>query len=83
MAAVVADIGRWGIESAQMAEEIAVLRGTRPADPANPVLIPGDPEDSERARRMAEGIPLPDALVAHVREVAAGCGAAFLLEEAG
>ena len=69
-----------GAFEAQMAEEIAVLRGTRPAEQGVPVLIPGDPEDAERARRMAEGIPLPEALVAHVREVAAGCGAAFLLE---
>ncbi|WP_084215837.1 malate/lactate/ureidoglycolate dehydrogenase [Pseudonocardia spinosispora] len=31
----------------------------RPARPGEPVLAPGDPEGAVRARRLAEGIPLP------------------------
>lgn len=37
------------------------VTGCRPADPAEPVLAPGDPEAAKRARRTAEGVPLePD-----------------------
>ncbi|MHA6628793.1 malate/lactate/ureidoglycolate dehydrogenase [Pseudonocardia sichuanensis] len=31
----------------------------RPADPAAPVLAPGDPENATRSARLAEGVPLP------------------------
>lgn len=68
---------------AQLDAELAALRGTKPADPAKPVLIPGDPEDQERARRLEAGIPIPDSLSQHVRDVAAGCGVEFLLRDAG
>jgi LDH2 family malate/lactate/ureidoglycolate dehydrogenase len=67
---------------AQLDEELAALRATKPADPAQPVLIPGDPEDRERARRLDAGIPIPDSLAKLVRDVAAGCGAGFLLKDA-
>ena len=32
---------------------------TRPADPAAPVLLPGEPEATRRAERLADGVPLP------------------------
>jgi LDH2 family malate/lactate/ureidoglycolate dehydrogenase len=35
------------------------LRATPPADPARPVLVAGDPEAEERARRLRDGIPVP------------------------
>lgn len=62
-----------------MAELAAALRGSRPADPAQPVLIAGDPETAAIARRRADGIPLPDSLVALLRGVAERAGAAVLL----
>jgi uncharacterized oxidoreductase len=31
----------------------------RPIDPAEPVLLPGDPEARTRAERLADGVPLP------------------------
>ena len=34
------------------------LRATRPADPAQPVLVAGDPERRTAARRLATGIPV-------------------------
>jgi uncharacterized oxidoreductase len=32
---------------------------TRPADPAAPVLLPGEPEATRRAERLSDGVPLP------------------------
>ncbi|WP_159999656.1 malate/lactate/ureidoglycolate dehydrogenase [Roseomonas sp. 18066] len=37
------------------------VASSRPADPAYPVLLPGEPEAATRAARLAEGVPLqPD-----------------------
>ncbi|WPB86026.1 Ldh family oxidoreductase [Sediminicoccus rosea] len=64
-------------------EEIAalvdMLRATPPADPALPVLVPGDPEMRERERRQREGVPIPAALDRQIREICEGCGAPYLL----
>jgi LDH2 family malate/lactate/ureidoglycolate dehydrogenase len=62
-----------------MAELAAALRGSRSADPAQPVMIAGDPETSAIERRRADGIPLPDSLIALLRGVAERAGAAVLL----
>jgi len=43
------------------------------------VLIAGDPETAAIARRRADGIPLPESLVALLRGVAERAGAAVLL----
>jgi LDH2 family malate/lactate/ureidoglycolate dehydrogenase len=61
---------------------IDVLHQTRPADPALPVLVPGDPEAATRAQRLRDGIPIPDTLAARLREVCERCGAPFLLANA-
>ena len=37
------------------------VRACRPADPAQPVLTPGEPERKRRADRRANGVPLPPA----------------------
>jgi LDH2 family malate/lactate/ureidoglycolate dehydrogenase len=58
---------------------IDVLHATPPADPALPVLVPGDPEAATRAQRLRDGIPIPDTLAAKLREVCERCGAPFLL----
>ncbi len=39
------------------------FRNATPADPAQPVLIPGDPEREMEAIRMEKGIPLLDAVL--------------------
>jgi LDH2 family malate/lactate/ureidoglycolate dehydrogenase len=62
---------------------IDVLHGTRPADPAKPVLVPGEPEEMSRAKRLAEGIPMPESLVQHVKDVAARAGVDYMLKAAG
>ena len=58
---------------------IDMLHGTDPVDPAQPVLVAGDPEHRERARRLVEGIPMTDTLYKEVRAVAESCGAPFIL----
>lgn len=58
----------------------ARLRATPPADPAQPVLVAGDPERSAAALRSVEGIPLGAGLLAQLRQVAARAGAAWLLD---
>ncbi len=58
---------------------IDMLHGTEPVDPAQPVLVAGDPEHSERQKRLETGIPMTDTLFNEVREVAEACGAPFIL----
>jgi LDH2 family malate/lactate/ureidoglycolate dehydrogenase len=58
-----------------------VLRTSPAADPAWPVLVPGDPEAEERARRLEAGIPIPRTLDRHVRDICARCGAAYVLAD--
>ncbi len=43
---------------ATVQEYIAQIREAPPADPAKPVMIPGDPERRARADRSANGLPL-------------------------
>ncbi|MCS6892162.1 MAG: Ldh family oxidoreductase [Rhodovarius sp.] len=64
---------------ADIAAVVEVLRGSRPVDPARPVLIPGDPEEENRAERLRRGIPIPEALERQLREIAARAGVEFLL----
>ena len=59
---------------------IDTLRSTRPADPAQPVLVPGDPERASREEREANGIPMPQSLKDKVREIAGAAGVAYLLD---
>jgi LDH2 family malate/lactate/ureidoglycolate dehydrogenase len=62
---------------------IDVLHATRPADPAKPVLVPGEPEEASRAKRLVKGIPMPESLVQHMRDVAARAGVEYVLQPAG
>lgn len=41
-----------------VAEYIDFVRACRPADPAKPVMIPGDPERQTRDERLQNGVPL-------------------------
>ncbi|SFD71777.1 Ldh family oxidoreductase [Paracidovorax konjaci] len=59
-----------------------VLHAARPADPARPVLVPGDPEAAQREDRLRHGIPLPQPLVRHLRALAAAAGVADVLQAA-
>ena len=65
--------------TADMDRLIDYLHGTAPADPAQPVLVAGEPEWRERGKRLRDGIPMTDTLQNEIREVARGCNAPFLL----
>src|SRR5688572_308799 len=58
---------------------IDVMHAAPPLDPAQPVLVPGDPEAKARAERLGEGIPIPDSLMEKLRKVCEGSGVAFIL----
>jgi LDH2 family malate/lactate/ureidoglycolate dehydrogenase len=58
---------------------VSVMRATPPAEPDRPVLVPGDPEQAEHARRLAEGIPLPESLAAQIGGICARAEVEFLL----
>jgi LDH2 family malate/lactate/ureidoglycolate dehydrogenase len=60
---------------------IDVLHGARRADPAQPVLVAGDPEMATRAERLEAGVPVPEDLVVQVRAVAERAGVPFVLAE--
>jgi LDH2 family malate/lactate/ureidoglycolate dehydrogenase len=58
---------------------IDVLHGARRADPAQPVLVAGDPELATRAARLRDGVPIPADLMGQLREIARSAGVAFVL----
>ena len=58
---------------------IDVLHATPPVDAALPVLVPGDPENAARARRLREGIPIPPGLAEKIRKICQRAGVPFLL----
>jgi LDH2 family malate/lactate/ureidoglycolate dehydrogenase len=59
---------------------IDVLHGARRADPAQPVLVAGDPEMATRAERLVSGVPVPDDLMAQLRAVAERARVPFVLQ---
>jgi LDH2 family malate/lactate/ureidoglycolate dehydrogenase len=67
----------------ELDELLSRMRGIAPIDPAQPVLVPGDPEHDAILRRGREGIPLVPVLVEEIRRVCAEAGAPFLLDTAG
>ena len=56
------------------------LRATKPADPAKPVMVAGDPERRTAARRRETGIPVGPGLLAKVKAVALASGAEWIME---
>lgn len=61
-------------------EMIDFLHGQTPADPAQPVLVPGDPEHAERAARLEAGIPIPETLAQQIKEVCRQSNVEYVLE---
>jgi LDH2 family malate/lactate/ureidoglycolate dehydrogenase len=58
---------------------IDVLHGAQRVDPAQPVLVAGDPETATRTERLSVGVPIPDDLMDQLRAVAASAGVPFVL----
>ncbi|HLJ65507.1 MAG TPA: Ldh family oxidoreductase [Stellaceae bacterium] len=68
-----------GAFEADLDAMIDALRATKPLDPAQPVLIPGDPEHRTTRERRARGIPLAPAVLADLERLAYEAGVAFTL----
>ncbi len=58
---------------------IDILHETPPSNPDEPVLVAGDPENSTRKERLANGIPIPAPLAEKVRAVAERCSVDYVL----
>jgi LDH2 family malate/lactate/ureidoglycolate dehydrogenase len=58
---------------------IDALHGARRADPAQPVLVAGDPEMATRVERLRDGVPVPDDLLAQLRDVVKSASVPFVL----
>ena len=56
---------------------IAYMKATQAADPALPVLVPGEPERIARAERIAGGIEIDDTTWKEIGEAAKSVGATF------
>jgi LDH2 family malate/lactate/ureidoglycolate dehydrogenase len=70
--------GEPGAFEADMDALIDQMHGITPLDPAQPVLVAGEPEEAARAIRLAKGVPMTDTLVGEVKRVAEESGAPFL-----
>lgn len=68
-----------GAFEADLDDVIDVLHGAKRADPAQPVLVAGDPEMATRQERLQSGVPVPDDLMEQLRGVVQRAGVAFVL----
>lgn len=71
--------------AAEFRDEVAAfcdaLRDTPPADPAQPVMVAGDPERRNARDRATNGIPVAPNLRARIREIAEAAGVPWLLDD--
>jgi len=56
------------------------LRATTPVDPAQPVMVAGDPQWNNATKRMQDGIPVGPGLLGQARRIAQACAAPWLLD---
>jgi LDH2 family malate/lactate/ureidoglycolate dehydrogenase len=56
------------------------LRATTPMDPAQPVMVAGDPQWNNAEKRMRDGIPVGPGLLNQVRQIAQACAAPWVLD---
>jgi uncharacterized oxidoreductase len=57
-----------------IAKYVEFVKSSRPASAGDEVLVPGEPEARMRAKRLAEGVPLPDDTWAALVETARSVG---------
>ncbi|MBE9603628.1 Ldh family oxidoreductase [Acetobacteraceae bacterium H6797] len=57
---------------------LGVCRAIPAADPALPVLVPGDPERASRVERLEKGIPVPPLLAAKIEAISGRAGVPYL-----
>ncbi|HET8995627.1 MAG TPA: Ldh family oxidoreductase [Acetobacteraceae bacterium] len=63
-----------------VASFLGALRGTTPVDPAQPVMVAGDPQWKNAEARMKNGIPVGPGLLNQVRQIAQAAAAPWLLD---
>jgi LDH2 family malate/lactate/ureidoglycolate dehydrogenase len=56
------------------------LRATTPVDPAQPVMVAGDPQWRYAEQRRRDGVPVGAGLLNQIRQVAQACAAPWLLD---
>ena len=56
------------------------LRATKPVDPAQPVMVAGDPQWHYAERRRRDGIPVGAGLLGQIRQIAQASAAPWLLD---
>ena len=61
-------------------ELIDYLHATKPANPDQPVMVAGEPENKIRMERENTGIPIPPGLRGQIKEIARQSNAAFVFE---
>ena len=59
---------------------LGVLRATTPVDPAQPVMVAGDPQRKLAEARLRDGIPVGAGLMGQVRQIAQAAAAPWLLD---
>jgi LDH2 family malate/lactate/ureidoglycolate dehydrogenase len=58
---------------------IDALHAVPPVDPGHPVLVPGDPENDSRTRRLQDGIPVPATLAVLINAICGRAAVPYLL----
>ena len=57
----------------EMRGYVDFVKAARPVEPGGEILVPGEPEQRTRAKREADGVPLPDetwgSILASARDV--------------
>ena len=83
------DVGHWMLAidvaavrpladfTSAMGQLVDAAHAVPPAPGHDGVLVPGEPEERTRARRLIGGVPLPDAVVGQLTELGARCGVPF------
>ena len=56
------------------------LRATKPIDPAQPVMVAGDPQWNYAKQRLRDGVPVGAGLLSQIRQVAQACAAPWVLD---
>ncbi len=59
---------------------LGALRATTPIDPAQPVMVAGDPQWKLAETRLRDGIPVGPGLMSQVRQIAQAAAAPWLLD---
>ena len=63
-----------------VAKFLGDLRATTPVDPAQPVMIAGDPQRNIAVQRSKDGIQIPPGLLSQIRQLAQASAAPWLLD---